>query len=319
MNPETAPEQRRPAHAKDSFCSPFPAVRPLVLFPVTLIVLCVWFSGYGAEVDLTRLPPATTRKVDFAKDIQPIFAENCYGCHGPKKQEAGLRLDQKSVALKGGELGLAITPGNCAESLLVHLVAGLREDIGRMPRKGAPLSAGQIGLLRAWIDQGAEWPDAGTVGADDPLAHWAFKAPVRPRVPETRTEAWVRNPIDNFVLARLEKEGLKPSPEADKITLLRRLSLDLIGLPPTIQEVDAFLAEPKWQKEIERLLNSPHYGERWGRHWLDAARYADSDGFEKDKSREVWFYRDWVVKAFNTDLPYDRFIIEQIAGDLLPG
>jgi mono/diheme cytochrome c family protein len=292
------------------------------LFPVTLIVLCVWFSGYGAEVDLTRLPPATTRKVDFAKDIQPIFAENCYGCHGPKKQEAGLRLDQKSVALKGGELGLAITPGNSAESLLVHLVAGLREDIGRMPRKGAPLSAGQIGLLRAWIDQGAEWPDAGTVGADDPLAHWAFKAPVRPRVPETRTEAWVRNAIDNFVLARLEKEGLKPSPQADKITLLRRLSLDLVGLPPTIEEVDAFLADRSrdaFERQVDRLLSSPHYGERWGRLWLDAARYSDSDGFEKDKPRFIWFYRDWVIGALNRDLPYDRFIIEQIAGDQLPG
>src|SRR5439155_11926328 len=155
----------------------------------------------------------------------------------------------------------------------------------------------------------------------DPKAHWAFKSPVRPQVPEVKNKKWVRTPIDNFVLARLEKEGLKPSPEADKVTLLRRLSIDLIGLPPTIAEVDAFLADKSsnaWEKQVERLVNSPHYGERWGRHWLDAARYADSDGFEKDKPRFIWAYRDWVINAFNHDLPYDRFIIEQIAGDQLP-
>jgi len=136
-----------------------------------------------------------------------------------------------------------------------------------------------------------------------------------------KNKNWVRTPIDNFVLARLEKEGLKPSPEADKVTLLRRLSLDLIGLPPTIAEVDVFLADKSsdaWEKQVERLLNSPHYGERWGRHWLDAARYADSDGFEKDKPRFIWAYRDWVINAFNQDMPYDRFVVGQIAGDLLP-
>jgi hypothetical protein len=151
--------------------------------------------------------------------------------------------------------------------------------------------------------------------------HWAFKAPVSPAVPQAKTEDGVRTPVDNFIFARLDKEGLKPSPEADKITLLRRVSLDLVGLPPSIQEVDAFLADESanaYEKQVERLLNSPHYGERWGRHWLDAARYADSDGFEKDKPRFVWAYRDWVVNAFNRDVPYDRFVIEQIAGDQLP-
>ncbi|MBI4584674.1 MAG: DUF1553 domain-containing protein [Planctomycetes bacterium] len=154
------------------------------------------------------------------------------------------------------------------------------------------------------------------------LDHWAFKAPVRPALPEVKDRRWVRNPIDRFILARLEKEGLKPSPEADPITLLRRLFLDLIGLPPSIAEADAFLADPspdRFEKQAEKLLGSPHHGERWGRHWLDAARYADSDGYEKDKQRSVWFYRDWVVGAFNRDLPYDQFIIEQIAGDQLPG
>ena len=157
--------------------------------------------------------------------------------------------------------------------------------------------------------------------AKDPKEHWAFKAPVRPTVPRVKSTGWVRTPIDNFILAKLEREKLKPAPETDKVTLLRRLSLDLIGLPPTIAEVDAFLAdksEHAYEKQVERLLNSPHYGERWGRHWLDAARYADSDGYEKDMSRQVHFYRDYVINAFNTDLPYDQFLIEQIAGDQLP-
>jgi len=152
--------------------------------------------------------------------------------------------------------------------------------------------------------------------------HWAFVAPVRPQLPEVRNRQWIRNPIDRFILARLEKERLQPSPEADRMTLLRRLSLDLIGLPPAIEEVDAFVNDKSpdaYQKQVERLLASPHYGERWGRHWLDAARYADSDGYEKDKSRRVWFYRDWVINALNADKPYDQFVVEQIAGDLLPG
>ena len=155
----------------------------------------------------------------------------------------------------------------------------------------------------------------------DPKQHWAFKSPVRPQVPEVKNKKWVRTPIDNFVLARLDKEGLRPSPEADQVTLLRRLSLDVVGLPPTIAEMDAFLTDKSseaYEKQVERLLNSPHYGERWGRHWLDGARYADSDGFEKDKPRFIWAYRDWIINAFNQDLPYDRFIIEQIAGDQLP-
>ncbi len=151
--------------------------------------------------------------------------------------------------------------------------------------------------------------------------HWAFKVPTRPTPPQPKNQRWIRDPIDNFVLARLEKAKLAPSVEADKPTLLRRLSLDLIGLPPTIEEVDAFVSDRSvnaYEKQVERLLKSPHYGERWGRIWLDAARYADSDGFEKDKPRFIWNYRDWVVNAFNRDLPYDQFVIEQLAGDLLP-
>ncbi|MBI3191109.1 MAG: DUF1549 domain-containing protein, partial [Pedosphaera parvula] len=170
-------------------------------------------------------------------------------------------------------------------------------------------------------DLEAARPSARTPASESGRGHWAFKAPVRPALPPARNQSWPRTAIDTFILARLEAERLQPSPEADKVTLVRRLYLDLIGLPPSPEEVDAFVADASpdaWLKQVERLLASPHYGERWGRHWLDAARYADSDGFEKDKPRFIWKYRDWVVEAFNRDLPYDRFIIEQVAGDLLP-
>ncbi len=278
-------------------------------------------AAFGAPaVDRSKLPAAATRKIDFAKDIQPIFEKSCYGCHSSKKEEAGFRLDQKSDALKGGELGVAIVPGQGSESLLVHAVSGLKEDLV-MPKKGERLSSEQVGLLRAWIDQGANWPENAATQTKDPAKHWAFKAPVRPAPPGVKNKKWVRNPIDHFVLARLEKESLKPAVEAEKIALLRRLNFDLIGIPPTIAEVDAFLADRSpgaYEKQVERLMASPHYGERWGRHWLDAARYADSDGFEKDKARFIWFYRDWVINAFNRNLSYDQFIVRQIAGDQLP-
>ena len=276
----------------------------------------------SGEADAGKLPPAATRPVDFATDIEPLFASYCYSCHGPKKQESALRLDQKAGALRGGEEfgAKAIVPGRSADSVLIQAVAHAHSDL-KMPRKGERLTAGQVGLLRAWIDQGASWPETAVGQAKDPKEHWAFKAPVRPALPAVKDRKWPRSPVDSFTLARLEKEKLKPSPEADKVTLLRRLSLDLIGLPPSIAEVDAFLADKSkdaYEKQAERLLASPHYGERWGRHWLDAARYADSDGYEKDMSRQVHFYRDYVIDAFNKDLPYDQFLIEQIAGDQLP-
>ncbi len=256
--------------------------------------------------------------VNFARDIQPIFAASCAGCHGEKKQAAGLRLDSKAIALSK-----VIKPGNSAASELYRRVAGLG-DQARMPMGGKPLSANQVELIKTWIEQGAEWPESESAIRNPQSAinkHWAFTAPVRPALPKVANAAWVKNPIDAFVLARLEKENLKPSPEADRVTLIRRLSLDLIGLPPTPEEVDAFVADQSpraYEKLVDRLLASPHYGERWGRHWLDAARYADSDGYEKDKQRAVWFYRDWVINAMNRDLPYDQFVIQQIAGDLLP-
>jgi mono/diheme cytochrome c family protein len=277
-------------------------------------------AGAPDPARLAALPPAAARSIDFIADVQPIFAKQCYQCHGPKRQEAGFRLDHKPTVLHGGDLGAAIIPGRSADSLLIHLVGGLRDEV--MPKEGPRLTAEQIGVLRAWIDQGAPFPDSASVVLRDPHEHWAFKPVQRPAIPAVQLAAWVRNPIDAFVLARLEKESLAPSPEADRTTLLRRLSLDLIGLPPTIAEVDAFIADADadaYQKQVDRLLASPHYGERWGRHWLDAARYADSDGYEKDKPRSVYFYRDWVIDSFNRDLPYSDFIIDQLAGDQLPG
>jgi mono/diheme cytochrome c family protein len=267
-----------------------------------------------------KIPAAVARKVDFLRDVRPIFETRCAECHGPAKQEGGLRLDHKETLFSAGELGPRLVPGKGAESLLVHFVAGLRDE-GRMPKKGPPLTDEQIGILRAWIDQGADFPESASVKLADRKAHWAFKAPARPPAPAVKNANWVRTPIDAYVLSKLEREGLAPSPEADKVTLLRRLHFDLVGLPPTVEDVDAFLADKSpgaYDKVVERLLASPHYGERWGRHWLDAARYADSDGFEKDKRRTVHFYRDWVIGAYNRDLPYDRFIVEQLAGDLLP-
>ena len=258
--------------------------------------------------------------LDFTKDVQPVFEKSCYSCHGPKLQMGGLRLDAKAPALAGGQSGKSIVAGKAKASLLYQRIAGIGEQ-PRMPMGSAPLQPAEIHLIETWINQGAPWPETAAAQTTETRKHWAFIAPLRPPLPAVQNKSWPSSPIDRFVLARLEKEKLRPSPQADRVTLLRRLSLDLTGLPPTIQEVDAFLKDssPKaYQKQVDRLLASPHYGERMARHWLDAARYADSDGFEKDKQRQVWFYRDWVINAFNRDLPYDRFLTEQLAGDLLP-
>ena len=258
---------------------------------------------------------AQTTPVDYAQSIQPLFAQSCYGCHGPKMQMGGLRLDSKASAL-----AKAIQPGRAKDSALYQRIAGIG-DQARMPMGGKPLTADQIALVQRWIDAGANWPETAAPAPVQTAKHWAFIAPVRPASPHVQNISWIHNPIDAFVLARLEKENLNPSPEADRITLLRRASLDLTGLPPTPEEVDTFLADKSphaYEKQVDRLLASPHYGERWARIWLDAARYADSNGYEKDAPRFVWAYRDWVINALNRDLPYNEFVIDQIAGDLLP-
>ncbi|MGC8668911.1 MAG: PSD1 and planctomycete cytochrome C domain-containing protein [Chthonomonadales bacterium] len=259
---------------------------------------------------------AQTRfRVDYLRDVQPIFRAHCYQCHGASSHQAGLRLDQKKDALKGGMSGPAILPGNSAGSLLLARVQGLGGK-PRMPYGFAPLTPQQIATLRAWVDAGAPWPE----GKARP--HWAYIPPRRPPLPQVKRRDWCRNGIDFFVLARLEKEHLLPSPPASKSTLLRRVSLDLTGLPPTPAELDAFLADRSpnaYEKVVDRLLASPHFGERWARPWLDMARYADTNGYEKDARRSMWPYRDWVIAAFNQDMPFNQFTIQQIAGDLLPG
>jgi mono/diheme cytochrome c family protein len=244
--------------------------------------------------------------VDFVKDIQPIFSQHCYQCHGPHKQEAAFRLDHKPTALKGGDFGIAIVPGKADESRLMHAVLGTNPKM-RMPRKGDPLTTDQIAKLKAWIDAGAVWPDSASVKLEQKTDHWAFKPPVKPKVP-----ANAKHPIDAFIRERLEKEGLRPSLKAAPETLRRRLYLDIVGLPPAPSDTSDLSDLPA------KLLQSPHFGERWARHWLDAAHYADSNGYEKDPMRFIWFYRDWVINAYNRDMPYNQFVIEQIAGDQLP-
>ncbi len=250
---------------------------------------------------------------DFERDIQPIFAKRCSGCHGPQQQMNGLRLDQRDAAMK------AIQPGNSAASKLIARITSTKKGFA-MPPAGAPLTGTEIANLRAWIDDGAKWPAASTKAS--PATHWSFQPVHRPVAPEVRARAWVRNPIDAFVLARLESENIQPSPEAGRRTLLRRLSLDLTGLPPTPEEIAVFLGDNRtdaYDRAVDRLLASPHYGEKWARHWLDLAHYADSDGYEKDRSRPwAWRYRQWVIDALNRDMPFDEFTIQQLAGDLLP-
>ncbi len=271
--------------------------------------------------------------IEFTRDIQPILQSNCYECHGPQKSRGHLRLDVRATAMKGGETGPVIIPGKSDDSLLVRRILGLDGD-DRMPKDGDALPPAQIALIRAWIDQGAAWPATAaetappttTPTAVDPEPkHWAYRVPQRPTPPEVRNAKWPRSPIDRFVLARLEKEGLEPSAEASLETLVRRVSLDLIGLPPSLQELDQVAADAArdgrdaaYLRLVDRLLASPHYGERWARPWLDLGRYADSHGFEKDLPRVMWKYRDWVIDALNNDMPFDRFTVEQIAGDMLP-
>jgi hypothetical protein len=265
------------------------------------------------------LAPAAS--ADYARDVKPLLAKACTGCHGPDKQRASLRLDTAAGIRKGGNSGPAVVPGDSSASLLLKAVTGT-DKVAAMPPKGPRLSAGEIALLRAWVDAGAPAPAGETVAASSAAKHWAFRPVVRPTPPEVKDTAWVRNPINRFVLARLEREGIRPSPEADRVTLLRRVSLDLTGLPPSPAEVDAFLADHSpdaYEKAVDRLLASPHYGERRARHWLDLARYADSNGYSIDAPRSIWKYRDWVIDAFNKNLSFDRFITEQLAGDLLPG
>ncbi|MCE9567683.1 MAG: DUF1553 domain-containing protein [Planctomycetes bacterium] len=254
------------------------------------------------------------KAVDFDREVKPIFAKHCVSCHGPDKQRADLRLDRKADAFRGGETGKAFASGKAADSLLVHRV--LATDDTKMPPKGERLSAVEVATLKAWIDQGAKWPD--DANAVNPADWWSFKAIKKPAV------AGAANPIDGFIRAKLSDKGLSPSPEADRRTLIRRVYFDLIGLPPSPEEVDAFVRDPAadaYEKLIEKLLASPQYGERWARYWLDVVHFGETHGYDKDKPRpNAWPYRDYVIRSLNDDKPYGRFVQEQLAGDVLfPG
>ena len=306
-------------------------------FLIALVLASNLATG-GLAAERPLLPPATSREIDFVRDIQPIFRARCLSCHDGAKQRGGLRLDLKSAAFKGGEtFAPAIIPGKSADSPLVRLVAGLEEGL-QMPPEGERLSSEQVGLLRAWIDQGAKWPDE-VAGKEDAELHWSFRPVKRPALPSVsrETAAGLRNPVDAFVALRLEEplalalspqsrgEGTEgrivPSAEADRMTLLRRLSFDLVGLPPTPDEVAEFVADARpdaYERLVDRLLASPHFGERWARHWLDVVRFAESDGFETNQPRpNAWPYRDYVIRTFNDDKPFMQFVTEQLAGDMI--
>ncbi len=291
------------------------------MLAITMLVACavVLAGRLAPAIEPEAQQTATARTVDFAHDIAPIFEGQCITCHGEAVQQSGLRLDSEAAALAGATSAKVIIPGNSEASPLVRRLLGVDEP--RMPFGGDPLRDEEIALIRAWIDQSTATPAPVAAHAPKKPKHWAYVKPVRPEIPKVRNAQWVRNPIDNFVLARLEKEGLAPSPEATRETLIRRLSLDLIGLPPTIEEVDAFVADKSpdaYEKVVDRLLASPRYGEQWARPWLDMARYADSHGHEKDGLRTIWKYRDWVINALNQDMSFREFTIEQLAGDMLP-
>ncbi|MEO7652141.1 MAG: DUF1549 domain-containing protein, partial [Bryobacteraceae bacterium] len=252
--------------------------------------------------------------IDFQRDVRPILSNACFHCHGPDPatQQAGLRLDTREGLFGDRKTGPAVVAGNPEASRLYRRVSEQKPAL-RMPPPHAhkDLTPTQVETLRAWIEQGAAWKQ-----------HWAFAAPAKAPLPDVNNAAWVRNPIDRFVLSRLESDGLAPAPEADRRTLARRVSLDLTGLPPRPEEVDAFLRDKSptaYEKLIDRLLGSSRWGEHRARYWLDAARYADTHGLHADNYRKMWPYRDWVISAFNRNMPFDRFTLEQIAGDLLPG
>ena len=256
---------------------------------------------------------AAETKIDFNREIRPILSEFCYQCHGPdeKQRKAKLRLDTREGAIAQRKKGAAVVPGKSTESSLVGRIHSQDEsEVMPPPETGKKLKPEQIKLLTRWIEEGAEYK-----------GHWAFLAPQRGELPTWKDESWIRNPIDRFILKKLEAEGLKPSSTANEVTLIRRLYLDLTGLPPTIKEVDVFLKDQspkKYENLVDSLLASPRYGERMALEWLDAARFADTHGYHIDSGRNMTRWREWVIDAFNHNMPFDRFTVEQLAGDLLP-
>ncbi len=295
-------------------------------FVATWLVCLLLGSGIHAAEPAEQLTPQVVRF--FETRIRPLLIDNCYQCHDAKKQRGGLRVDSRAALLSGGDQGAAIRPDKPDESLLVQAIR--REGELKMPPK-KKLSKEQIADLSQWVRIGAPWP--GSTAAPAPVkrefqigerdrAHWAFQPVKRPPIPVVKDRQWVRNPVDAFVMAKLEAKGFAPNPPADKRELIRRLYYDLIGLPPTPREVEEFVADTSpnaYEKRIDLLLASPRYGEKWGRHWLDLVRFAETNSYERDgRKPNAWRYRDYVVRAFNDDKPYDRFVREQLAGDELP-
>ncbi|HTI49296.1 MAG TPA: DUF1549 domain-containing protein, partial [Planctomycetaceae bacterium] len=293
--------------------------KPIVSLLVLLATAAVGLAGEPSPEDAEF----------FEKQVRPLLVQHCQKCHGAAKQEGGLRLDSRETALKGGDSGPAVEAQAPDKSLLIEAI-GYAGDIKMPPKR--KLADGEIAILTDWVRRGAPWPadkvtgQPGAAGEFDlaarKAAQWAFQ-PIRSQTPQAvKDNAWAKSPIDRFILSKLEAAGLKPAPAAEKHTLLRRVTFDLIGLPPTPAELAAFLADDSpqaFEKVVNRLLDSPHYGERWGRHWLDLVRYAETAGHEFDfEIPHAWQYRDYVVRAFNADVPYDQFVIEQLAGDLLP-
>ena len=306
------------SHPGASCCQPRLPLFHLFLVAATVPAMVAWSPARAT--DLARIAAV---EIDFARDIQPLLKSHCFECHGPEKNEGGLSLATRAGALAGGDTGQAIVLGMSAASLLVDRIEATDPD-AVMPPEGMALSAEQVATIRAWIDQGAVWP----ASADEPdprvakaAKHWAFQPLVRPAVPTVTNTEWVRSPIDAFILQRQAAAALHPAARATKEALLRRVSFDLTGLPPSPEDIAAFVRDDHpdaFASVVDRLLASPAYGERWARHWLDLVRYADSGGYETDIFYEqAWRYRDYVIRSLNDDKPYDRFLMEQVAGDEL--
>ena len=296
----------------------------------------IWSLGLGlllvGVATCHARPPDDPAALErFEKEVRPVLATRCQSCHGPTKQKGGLRLDSRSAALTGGDTGPAVVPGKPAESLLVDAI-NYGEHVQMPPKSKLP--PGEIAALTKWVATGASWPTEASKGRlrrarpstgapwKDRTNHWSFRPVRRPEPPAVLDPSWARGEIDRFLLAGLDAKGLKPAPDADRRAWIRRVSFDLIGLPPKPEEVEGFDADKApdaFAKVVDRLLISPHYGERWARHWLDLVRYAETSGHEFDYAiPDAWRYRDYVVRAFNADVPYDQFVVEHLAGDLLP-
>ena len=277
--------------------------------------LWLWIAGFLVAA---LFETKAAEGIHFNRDVRPLLSEQCFQCHGfdANTRKSGLRLDLREEALKPAKSGvISLVPGKPEASELFRRITSTDPD-EVMPPKGPRLTPEEVASLTRWIQEGAVWPEVNA------QKHWSFQAPIRPNPPENLPKtATLQNPIDRFIVARLAKEGLQQQPEADRANLIRRVSLDLTGLPPEPSEISAFLADTSphaFENLVDRLLASPHYGEHMARGWLDLARYADSNGYQVDLARSIWPYRQWVIEAFNNNQPFDQFTIDQLAGDLLP-